>query len=758
MKKLIMVGIVFCLSCASGISAKVLVVVENDYYTSNQAYVDQYISDVTKIDFKKVDLQLYSRCFECGTTQEICYPLWTIIRNEYQNSYDPSNPDNCLEGVVLVGDLPVAWRADTQLWSWEEDVPDDRYFMDICNNVTHVCYASDADVWDFDAVRNLFTNYRYGSGDSHVDIWVSRIMADEIRGLRDGLNVMDEYIIINNYFTRLHERMTQPAKVPPRAFVMGGISEWSDHDPITKFGFTNLNLNQVFKFDFPDSRPANWLLQLVWGPRGGTTLGAFNGTRYSDVAGQNHIEMTCQQLWDYKGSTSITIPSWDTLGYEWAALYEHSLFSHHSFNQSPDDQDDQTPFGIFTDATLAEQWDPSNLNVSGAAYYNNSAYLYNPDNNASNPWGAICGRGERSIFKALIPTGAGGTYRIYINYPSNPNNSNWVYGYVHSWARDYSFSPYTGHTRVFGLLDRDSVEGWHLGLSKIDAIDMTVHNPVYTYPGTNFECIHDLSGNLADFSFNDNDTAWIEPQADAGNLIADAVMLVPTGGGSPIIIDNSDPGFASNNWYDRAFLDMQDEDMVNHHSISKVPFIVSSGCDVGDYMGCYDPADWYHEIFQTSPHIENDLGLLYGMAHSGLISLTSAISYPGGSVNLFSPFTSELAGKDCHGQPNTFGDGLIAQYNTTVPSYSTNDFNIPLVLIGAGTLRADCNAYVPYGTHMTSLIDMQITGTYSHSFPDTLIWMQNSSVTSTGNCALSGKEIRIYAESDLQGAVDILAQ
>jgi len=46
----------------------------------------------------------------------------------------------------------------------------------------------------------------------------------KIRGLRNGLTVMDEYTIINNYFDRLHERMTMPAKVPPRGFAMGGIN------------------------------------------------------------------------------------------------------------------------------------------------------------------------------------------------------------------------------------------------------------------------------------------------------------------------------------------------------------------------------------------------------------------------------------------------------------------------------------------------------------------------------------------------------
>jgi len=46
-------------------------------------------------------------------------------------------------------------------------------------------------------------------------------MANQIRGLRNGLTAMDEYTIINNYLDRLHQRMTMPAKVPPRGFAMG---------------------------------------------------------------------------------------------------------------------------------------------------------------------------------------------------------------------------------------------------------------------------------------------------------------------------------------------------------------------------------------------------------------------------------------------------------------------------------------------------------------------------------------------------------
>ena len=191
---------------------------------------------------------------------------------------------------------------------------------------------------------------------------------------------------------------------------------------------------------------------------------------------------------------------------------------------------------------------------------------------------------------------------------------------------------------------------------------------------------------------------------------------------------------------------MQDEDPIYNAAYSKVPFFVSSGCQVGNYMGCYDYDSIYQNLTST---ISNDLGLLYGMAHSGLISLTSAVDYPGYQGAQFTPFTTTLAAKDINGQPNTIGDGVLNQSNANLSN--------PYVFIGAGTLRADSSAYVPYGTQETKLIDLQISNTVTYSYPGNLIWLENFNVTSSGNCTINGKEIRIYPESDLNGEVHVTA-
>jgi len=254
------------------------------------------------------------------------------------------------------------------------------------------------------------------------------------------------------------------------------------------------------------------------------------------------------------------------------------------------------------------------------------------------------------------------------------------------------------------------------------------------------------------YSFNAGDTVCVYLSIDGyltpGDLIADAVKLTPTTG-TPIIIDNNDRGgsntvFTSNNWIDRNFLDMQDEDPVNHAAYSKVPFFINSGCGVGNYYAaCYDPNDFTNNTLTAE--IDDNLALLYGMTHGGLISFTSAVSYPARENNAsyysWSTFTSTIAGPS-----KTFGDGSLALANET-PA-------IPYVLIGAGTLKA--SAYIPYGTTMQTLAGITISTTGQlYSYPGQLIWMEDFTVTAAGGCTVQGNEVRVYAESDLKGEVDL---
>jgi len=63
--------------------------------------------------------------------QDRCEPLWDTIRSEFQNC----SPSDSLEGVVMIGNVPAAWRVDSTWYKVNpskyspEITSDDRYFM-----------------------------------------------------------------------------------------------------------------------------------------------------------------------------------------------------------------------------------------------------------------------------------------------------------------------------------------------------------------------------------------------------------------------------------------------------------------------------------------------------------------------------------------------------------------------------------------------------------------------------------------------------
>jgi hypothetical protein len=193
-------------------------------------------------------------------------------------------------------------------------------------------------------------------------------------------------------------------------------------------------------------------------------------------------------------------------------------------------------------------------------------------------------------------------------------------------------------------------------------------------------------------------------------------------------------------------MDMQDEGD-DHKAFSKVPFIVSAECEVGGYFNCYDT------VTTLSGEIFNDLGLLYGMGNNGLISLTSTKDYWGSEIDPFYPFTNTLNAVNYFGLAATMGDGMRSIFNAYGICGPPSNENY--VLIGAGTLKAA--PYIPYGMQMQQLSGGNIENTDTCNYSGQLIWLQNFNVASTGNFTAIGKEIRIYAESDLKGEADIKA-
>jgi len=146
-------------------------------------------------------------------------------------------------------------------------------------------------------------------------------------------------------------------------------------------------------------------------------------------------------------------------------------------------------------------------------------------------------------------------YQLYIYYIASATNNPAVWGRMTSFPNNYNFANGTGNSHTIGF-------------------DQTQHiHPEDSGSNYNWEWKDSMV-----FRENDSARVWFSidgnPIGLRGDLIADAVKLVGPAG--TLIVDNEDPGFSCNGWYDRNFEDMQDEDTVNHSSFSKTPFFISS--------------------------------------------------------------------------------------------------------------------------------------------------------------------------------------
>ena len=111
-------------------------------------------------------------------------------------------------------------------------------------------------------------------------------------------------------------------------------------------------------------------------------------------------------------------------------------------------------------------------------------------------------------------------------------------------------------------------------------------------------------------------------------------------------------GFRCANWYNRSFCDMQDDG-----GQSKVLFFEGVACQISNFL------------------VDDNLGLLYGMGHAGLIMIGN--SFDNYDDNDYTIYTSQL------GNGFSFGEAYR--------DYANRDFdaaNDNFILFGAGTLKA----------------------------------------------------------------------
>lgn len=106
-----------------------------------------------------------------------------------------------LEGVIFVGDLPIA-ECEVLNWVPYERFPCDIYYMDLDGIWEDNAHDGD---WSGMAATGVFDGH---SGNQLAEIWMSRITA----GITPGLG--SETDIVNAYFSRVHRRMigTDPSQ------------------------------------------------------------------------------------------------------------------------------------------------------------------------------------------------------------------------------------------------------------------------------------------------------------------------------------------------------------------------------------------------------------------------------------------------------------------------------------------------------------------------------------------------------------------
>lgn len=176
----------------------ILLVVNDLLAPSIEDALDTFILDLTADSYQVVVSQV------SGNSAE-------LLRQEIQ-SYWGSD----LEGVVLIGDCPVAWYELNDYWGGEhEEFPIELFFMDLDGT------WSDA---DGDGIFDSHT------GSVAPDIWVGRIDAQHFM---DG----DETHLIQNYFAKNHAYRTGTLTLPDRglAFIDDDWTAWGNWNISTAY-------------------------------------------------------------------------------------------------------------------------------------------------------------------------------------------------------------------------------------------------------------------------------------------------------------------------------------------------------------------------------------------------------------------------------------------------------------------------------------------------------------------------------------------
>jgi hypothetical protein len=659
---------------------KELVIVNNGFYRGSYAdLVNNYANDIINIEHKNVEVIPW--IIDEGTNVEQCTAVLQRLQDEY---VEARNEGDVLEGAVLIGDIPVP-----QYWGGYKYMPMDQVYMDIVNGSgnryepptapNYTPFAIAGDYYD----TLMYSKYNRTIGDGYYDIWISRINAAYMHGIREGMTLYDEYSTYTSYLNRVKARMNEPTSVPSRGFYMGMPQNHSG-TAFDNFGFNMDSLHLTWLAEFTDGHNSsfNWMSQLLAGPRGCINYGAFDGTLFS-TTGRNRRYCIYDQLpnvYVYASGvitkiSSLPIGASDTLGWEWAGLYNHSCPTHTNFFSNDGASNYIKLNGEFIFGTLGPPWgsNPADTTYRRTGGYGGGYYLYYDAQTDPNPYQEGLGyRNKGAEWRWRVPTGGTGDYNIYLYYEApdfparntancdtvnmslhvvNVNGSGLPIGIVYDTTCRIDQQTHILHRlddfrweSLFG--ERDI----HLGLNQMAIVSMQL-----------------------------NDDANLHP----GNRIVDAVRFFRTTPGVDRIVDDTMPGsitdviddpsgiFSTTGFHSlddvfRGYEDLGSEP--GGGGFSKTQFFMSTACSLNDFT------------YIGGSTFDKNIGNLYALGYNGLISFGSSETVGGGDNK--TSFTLALRNGYC------FGQSFLAQSNS--------NFFHSYALLGAGTLRAQ--PYVQFGS------------------------------------------------------------
>ena len=155
-------------------SKNILVLVNSDIYSSVNKALSQYISDLEAESYK-----VSAAKFIDGTAEE--------LKNYIKSCYDNSG----IEGVMFIGDLPIAYYCETTQEYYDEykkkyPFPTDIFYMDLDGQWSDNIFGD-----------GYYDSHTAGSGDIGTEIWLGRLTASTVER-----SDMDEAGILKNYFDK----------------------------------------------------------------------------------------------------------------------------------------------------------------------------------------------------------------------------------------------------------------------------------------------------------------------------------------------------------------------------------------------------------------------------------------------------------------------------------------------------------------------------------------------------------------------------